>query len=66
MNLADLPWTRVRELLDGDRPVAAILPCGAVEAHGPHLPLATDVIISDGMAGISSAAASAYAIAALR
>ncbi len=50
MNLADLPWTRVRELLDGDRPVVAILPCGAVEAHGPHLPLATDVIISEGIA----------------
>lgn len=28
----------------------AILPCGATEAHGPHLPLNTDVIISEGMA----------------
>ena len=26
--------------------VAAVLPVGAVEAHGPHLPLATDVIIA--------------------
>lgn len=50
MNLADLPWTQVRALLDGGKPVVAILPCGAVEAHGPHLPLATDVIISEGMA----------------
>lgn len=28
----------------------AVLPVGAIEAHGPHLPLATDVIIADGMA----------------
>jgi creatinine amidohydrolase len=47
---ADLPWTEIRAALDGDRPVVAILPLGAVEAHGPHLPLATDVIISDGVA----------------
>jgi creatinine amidohydrolase len=50
MNLADLPWTEVRAALDGGRPVVGILPCGAVEAHGPHLPLATDVVISEGMA----------------
>ena len=29
---------------------AAILPVGAIEAHGPHLPLLTDVIIARGMA----------------
>jgi creatinine amidohydrolase len=28
----------------------AILPTGAIEAHGPHLPLLTDVIIARGMA----------------
>ena len=27
-------------------PVAALLPVGAVEAHGPHLPLVTDVVIA--------------------
>jgi creatinine amidohydrolase len=53
---ADLPWTEIRAALDGDRPVVAILPLGAVEAHGPHLPLATDVIISDGVAGRAAAA----------
>lgn len=25
----------------------ALLPCGAVEAHGPHLPLLTDVVIAE-------------------
>jgi creatinine amidohydrolase len=49
-NLADSAWPLVRDVLAGGRPVVAILPCGAIEAHGPHLPLNTDVIISEGMA----------------
>jgi creatinine amidohydrolase len=32
------------------RRAVAILPTGALEAHGPHLPLATDVIIAEAMA----------------
>ncbi|MGD0144652.1 MAG: creatininase family protein [Rhizomicrobium sp.] len=43
-------WPGVREALRGGRKVIAILPCGATEAHGPHLPLNTDVIISETMA----------------
>jgi creatinine amidohydrolase len=35
--------------LDKSKTVA-VLPTGAVEAHGPHLPLSTDVIIAEGMA----------------
>jgi creatinine amidohydrolase len=50
MMLGDLPWTQVQAALASGRPVVAILPLGAVEAHGPHLPLCTDVIISEGMA----------------
>jgi creatinine amidohydrolase len=50
MNLADQTYVTVRDALASGKPVAAILPCGATEAHGPHLPLNTDVIISDGMA----------------
>lgn len=55
MKLGELPWTAVRAAIDSGRPVVAILPCGAVEAHGPHLPLVTDVIISDGMADRAAA-----------
>ncbi len=33
----------------------AILPVGAVEAHGPHLPLETDVIIAEAMARAGAA-----------
>lgn len=47
---ADNAWTAVRDALASGKPVVAILPCGATEAHGPHLPLSTDVIISEGMA----------------
>jgi creatinine amidohydrolase len=43
-------WPDVREALKKGNPVVAILPCGATEAHGPHLPLNTDVIISETMA----------------
>jgi creatinine amidohydrolase len=47
MNLAEATWTEVRDLLARD-PVV-LLPVGALEAHGPHLPLATDVIIAEGI-----------------
>jgi creatinine amidohydrolase len=50
MNFSEQSWTSVRDALASGRPVAAILPCGATEAHGPHLPLNTDVVISEGMA----------------
>jgi creatinine amidohydrolase len=43
-----LTWTEV-DALDPFR-VVPILPVGAVEAHGPHLPLSTDGIIAEAMA----------------
>lgn len=46
--LAKLAWTDVKALLE--RGCAAILPVGSTEAHGPHLPLDTDVTIARGMA----------------
>jgi creatinine amidohydrolase len=65
MNLAELSWTQVRGALASGKPVVAILPCGATEAHGPHLPLNTDVIISEGMARRAAAALGAQGIVAL-
>ena len=47
---ADNAWIAVNAALKSGKPVVAILPCGATEAHGPHLPLNTDVLISEGMA----------------
>jgi creatinine amidohydrolase len=46
--LTDLTWQEAEELLKR-RPVG-LLPIGAVEAHGPHLPLDTDIIIADATA----------------
>jgi creatinine amidohydrolase len=44
--LAEMTFVEVQEAAkDG----IAILPVGAIEAHGPHLPLLTDVIIARGM-----------------
>lgn len=45
---ADLTWEEARDLPRGR--LVALLPVGAVEAHGPHLPLATDVVIAEAMA----------------
>ncbi|HET9252947.1 MAG TPA: creatininase family protein [Candidatus Eisenbacteria bacterium] len=44
----ELTWEEVRDL-DRGRAVA-VLPVGAVEAHGPHLPLGTDLVIAEAMA----------------
>ena len=44
--LSDLTKDEIGALLAGDRPVVALVPVGSIEPHGPHLPLATDTIIS--------------------
>jgi creatinine amidohydrolase len=49
-SFADNAWTAIRDAVESGKPVVAILPCGATEAHGPHLPLNTDVIISESLA----------------
>lgn len=46
--LASMTWTDVRGLPPGR--TLAVLPTGAIEAHGPHLPLGTDIIIAEAMA----------------
>jgi creatinine amidohydrolase len=47
-HLATLSWPDFRDLATR-RPIA-ILPLGAIEAHGPHLPLGTDIVIAEAMA----------------
>ncbi len=49
VELAAVPWTLV-EALRATRRLVAFLPLGALEAHGPHLPLATDAIIAHELA----------------
>jgi creatinine amidohydrolase len=36
----------LRALLDGKKPLVALVPVGSTEPHGPHLALGTDVVIS--------------------
>jgi len=46
--LAAMTWEEARDIAGHGS--VAILPVGAIEAHGPHLPLETDVIIAQAMA----------------
>lgn len=47
VRLAELTYPEVERLLADPRPKIALLPVGSTEAHGPHLPLATDSLISE-------------------
>jgi creatinine amidohydrolase len=49
--LAALTWEEAGDRLAG---AVAILPVGATEAHGPHLPLGTDVVIAEAMARVAA------------
>jgi creatinine amidohydrolase len=62
---ANNTWPQIKAALEAGGKVIAILPCGATEAHGKHLPLNTDVIISDGMAGYTLPALEDKGITAL-
>ncbi|MCA1813538.1 MAG: creatininase family protein [Halobacteriales archaeon] len=44
MEFASEPWTRVAEL--AAQRAIVLLPLGAIEAHGPHLPLETDSLLA--------------------
>ncbi len=44
IHLAEMTWPEARGAAESG--AVALLPTGATEAHGPHLPLATDVVIS--------------------
>jgi creatinine amidohydrolase len=50
-DLRELAYPEVEALLAEGRPSVAIVPTGSTEAHGPHLPLSTDTIISEEVAG---------------
>ena len=61
-----LSWTQIDELPDRENTVI-VLPTGATEQHGPHLPCAVDTVISAGVVGHALArlpeAVPAYAMA---
>ncbi|RPH38620.1 MAG: creatininase, partial [Burkholderiales bacterium] len=41
-----LSWTELAAHRDGGSGLV-LLPCGATEQHGPHLPVNTDTVIAD-------------------
>lgn len=46
--LDEMPWTEVGDALEGNPRL--ILPVGALEQHGPHLPLGTNIVIAQRVA----------------
>jgi creatinine amidohydrolase len=61
--VSEMTWTEVQEAMK-DRPVA-IVPVGATEAHGPHLPLSTDSVIATEMARRGAAKLAEHGVPAL-
>src|SRR5690606_17650696 len=45
--LPEMSWSEVEEILKDTRIV--LIPCGTIEAHGPHLPLNSDNVQADYM-----------------
>jgi creatinine amidohydrolase len=50
LDLGERTTEHLAVLLAAGQPLVALLPVGSVEPHGPHLPLATDTIISESAA----------------
>jgi creatinine amidohydrolase len=61
--MSEMTWTEVDEAMK-DRPVG-ILPVGAIEAHGPHLPLNADTVIAIEMARRGAAKLKEHGVSAL-
>ena len=60
--IAAMTHAQVRAVIDGPHATVALVPIGATEAHGPHLPLATDSLISTAVAELAGAQLAAQAI----
>ena len=47
--MGSLSWVEYQQRLQTDNPIV-LIPCGALEQHGPHLPLRTDALLSGAIA----------------
>ena len=61
--MSEMTWTEVDEAIK-ERPVA-LVPVGATEAHGPHLPVSTDTVIAVELARRTAAKLKEHGIPAL-
>jgi creatinine amidohydrolase len=50
----EMSWKELEVALHAPDPPAVLLPLGATEAHGPHLPLDTDTIIAERLAEVTA------------
>jgi len=46
---ANLTWPKIQQALAAEPPTVLLFPVGSTEPHGPHSPLSTDVLISEGI-----------------
>ncbi|MEV4902468.1 mycofactocin biosynthesis peptidyl-dipeptidase MftE [Citricoccus sp. NPDC055426] len=63
MRLADATWPEVNPETFGGRAPILVVPVGALEQHGPHLPLDTDAFIATAVATEVAAARDGAALA---
>jgi creatinine amidohydrolase len=61
--ISEMTWTEVEQALK-DRPVG-LLPVGATEAHGPHLPVSADTVIAIEMARRGAAKLKEHGVSSL-
>ena len=45
---ANLTWPKIEQALAAEKPTVLLFPVGSTEPHGPHSPLSTDVLLSQG------------------
>lgn len=63
--VARLTTDELRAIVEGPRPLAILVPVGAIEPHGPHLPLDTDLVISRAASARAARLLSARGLVAL-
>lgn len=52
--MGSMTWKALEQKLAGPDKPAVLVPLGAVEAHGPHLPLETDTLIATRLAAVAA------------
>jgi creatinine amidohydrolase len=62
---ASMTWPEIEEYLAGRPGEVALLPVGATEQHGPHLPTGTDTIVATGLCEAVSARTGAPVLPAI-
>ena len=62
---ADLTWPEVAEGLQGSGRAVGLVPVGATEQHGPHLPVGTDTLVAQAICDEASARTGALVLPAM-